>query len=194
VAAGVFAGTNIDDLVMLTVLFLQSRAAGRPRPVRIWVGQYAGIGALVAVSAVAALGLSIVPDEWVGLLGLVPFALGARGLVATIRARHAEGGPGRPPAVVASGALAVAGVTIANGADNISVYTPLLRTIGPADGLLTAAVFAALTAVWCLAGSWLGGRRPVVELIRRSGHWLVPAVFLLLGAVIVVQSGVPGLD
>ncbi|GIG89718.1 cadmium resistance transporter [Plantactinospora endophytica] len=188
-AVGLFAGTNVDDLIVLTVLFLSARAAGRPRPWQIWLGQYAGVGVLVLVSAVAALGLTILPDRWVGLLGLVPFALGVRGLVSALRAR----GNAEPPApVVATGLLSVIGVTVANGADNISVYTPTFRTIGVADSLLTVAVFSLGVAAWCLAGSWLGSHQKVVELVRRFGHWVVPIVFMLIGAVIVVESGVLG--
>ena len=86
-----------------------------------------GIGTLFAASAVAAAGLTVVPDEWVGLLGLVPFALGVRSLVATIRSRKQGEEPDTP---TAGNALTVAGVTIANGADNISVCTPLFRTVG----------------------------------------------------------------
>ncbi len=188
-AAGVFAGTNVDDIIVLTVLFLSSRAMGKPRPWQIWTGQYAGIGVLVAISAVAALGLTIVPDRWVGLVGLVPFGLGVRGLVKAIAGR---GGDEPPATVVATGALSVMGVTVANGADNISVYTPLFRTIGPADSLVTVAVFVAGVAVWCLAGSWLGSHRKVIAVVERFGHWIVPGVFMLLGVAIVVESGVVG--
>jgi cadmium resistance protein CadD (predicted permease) len=186
-AVAVFAGTNVDDLIVLTVLFLSARAIGRPKPWQIWVGQYAGIGVLVAVSAAAALGLTIVPDRWVGLLGLVPFLLGVKGLVAAVRARHDD----EPPAPTsATGPLSVAGITIANGADNISVYTPLFRTIGLAGSLITVAVFTLGIAAWCLAGFWLGSHRKIIDVVRRFGHWIVPAVFMLIGAVIVIESGV----
>lgn len=186
-AVGVFAGTNVDDIIVLTVLFLSARAAGRPRPWQIWAGQYAGIGVLVVVAAVAALGLTIVPDRWVGLLGLVPFALGLKGLVAAIRAR----GDDDPPAPgVATGLLSVVGVTVANGADNISVYTPMFRTIGLDGSLLTVGVFAVGVAVWCLAGAWLGSHRKVIEVVQRFGHWIVPGVFMIIGTVIVLESGV----
>jgi cadmium resistance protein CadD (predicted permease) len=179
-AAGVFAGTNVDDLVVLTVLFLSARASGRPRPWQIWAGQYAGIAVLVAVSVLAALGLGLVPDRWVPLLGLVPVALGVRGLIGAVRRSP---GDDEAPAV-AGNAVAVAGVTIANGADNIAVYTPVFRTIGPAGSVLTIAVFAVLVAVWCLASSWLGSHRRVIALVERYGHWLVPLVFIAIGAVI----------
>ena len=186
-AAGVFAGTNVDDIIVLTVLFLASRTAGEPRRWQIWSGQYAGIAALVAASTVAASGLAVVPDKWVGLLGLVPFGLGVRSLVATISSGDIGTEAGTP---VAGSALTVAGVTIANGADNISVYTPLFRTIGPSNSALTIAVFAVLAAVWCLAGSWLASHKAVIAVVERYGHWIVPAVFMLIGAAIVIESGV----
>ncbi|MBB5873872.1 cadmium resistance protein CadD (predicted permease) [Allocatelliglobosispora scoriae] len=184
-AIGVFAGTNIDDLIVLTVLFLAARATGRPRPWQIWVGQATGIALLVTASAAMALGLAAIPDEWVGLLGLVPLGLGIWGFVQVFR-----GGDEAEPPVVAAGALAVAGLTVANGADNIAVYAPVFRTLGLTGTLLTIGVFALLVAVWCAAGSWLGSHRAVVAVMRRHGHWLVPAVFVAIGVVIILESGV----
>jgi cadmium resistance transport/sequestration family protein len=187
-AAGVFAGTNVDDLIVLTVLFLAARASGRPKAWQVWAGQYGGIAALVLVSGLGALGLTLVPDRWVGLLGLVPLGLGVRGLIAA--ARRVEGDDESP--VVAGTALAVAGVTIANGADNIAVYTPMFRTIGVSGTVVTVAVFAVLVAVWCVAASWLGSHRRVIAVVERWGHWLVPVVFVAIGVVIVAESGVLG--
>ncbi|MDP9847775.1 cadmium resistance transporter [Streptosporangium lutulentum] len=179
-AAAVFAGTNVDDIIILTVLFLTSRAGGVPRPWQIVLGQYAGIAVLVVVSAVAALGLTVVPDRWVGLLGLVPFGMGVWGLI--------KKGNGDEAAPVASGVVSIAGVTIANGADNISVYTPMFRTIGLAPTLVTVAVFAVLVGFWCAAASWLGSHKKIISLVERSGRWLVPTVFMVIGVVIVAES------
>ncbi|WP_205315068.1 cadmium resistance transporter, partial [Nonomuraea lactucae] len=108
--------------------------------------------------------------------------------VAARRARDAGGESA--PAVVAGGALGVAGVTVANGADNLSVYTPLFRTIGPASTVVTGVVFAVLVAFWCAAGAWLGSHKKVIAFVERFGHWLVPMVFMVIGVVIVVESGV----
>jgi cadmium resistance transport/sequestration family protein len=186
-AVGVFAGTNVDDLIVLTVLFLSARASGVPRAWQVWTGQYAGIAVLVAVSALAALGLTLVPDRWVGLLGLVPVALGLSGLIGTFRGRDDDE---TPP--MASGAFPVAGVTIANGGDNIAVYTPMFRTLGIGDSIIVVVVFAVLVAVWCAAASWLGSHSAVIAVLARFGRWLVPAVFVLIGTVIIVESGVVG--
>ncbi|WP_428833337.1 cadmium resistance transporter, partial [Micromonospora coerulea] len=43
---------------------------------------------------------------------------------------------------MATGLVSMAAVTIANGADNVSVYTPVFRTIGLTNTLITLAVFA----------------------------------------------------
>ncbi|SCE85405.1 Cadmium resistance protein CadD, predicted permease [Micromonospora haikouensis] len=181
-AALVFAATNIDDVVVLTVLFVAARSTGRPRPGHIVAGQYLGIGALVAAAAVAAAGLLVVPDPWTGLLGLLPIALGVRALLA----RSDDDGP---PAVV-GGLLGVAGVTVANGADNIAVYVPVFRSLAPADALVWLVVFAALVGLWCAVAAGLGGHPAVVRWVGRVGHWLVPVVFVAIGALILVTSGV----
>lgn len=142
VAAAAVYATNVDDVLILAVLFLSSRAGGSPRPWQIVTGMYAGTGVLVGVSAAAAVGLLLVPDKWVGLLGLAPLALGVRGLIKATRAKPSDD---RPP-VVASGAISVMVLIAANGGDNLSVYPPLFRTLGVADSLVTAAVFAMLLA------------------------------------------------
>ncbi|MET7962919.1 cadmium resistance transporter [Micromonospora zamorensis] len=182
-AAVVFAATDIDDIVILTLFFVAARTTGRPRPWQIVVGQYLGIGALALASAVVAAGLLVVPDPWTGLLGLLPIALGVRAL----RASDDD----VTPAVV-TGTLGVAGVTVANGADNVAVYVPVFRALGAADSAVFLLVFVLLIALWCAAGAWLGGHPRVVRLVERAGHWLVPTIFIGIGVLILVSSGVLG--
>lgn len=180
-AAVVFAATDVDDIVVLTLLFVAARTTGRPRPWQIVAGQYLGIGALALASVVVAAGLLVVPDPWTGLLGLLPVALGVRALLD----RDAD----ETPAVVGS-TIGVAGVTIANGADNIAVYVPVFRALGPADSAVFLLVFVVLIALWCAAGAWLGNHPRVTRLVGRAGHWLVPAIFIVIGVVILATSGV----
>ncbi|MER7891156.1 cadmium resistance transporter [Micromonospora sp. NPDC094482] len=182
-AAVVFAATDIDDIVILTLFFVAARTTGRPRRRQIVAGQYLGIGVLALASAVVAAGLLVVPDPWTGLLGLLPIALGVRALLD----RDDEQAP-----TVVAGTLGVAGVTIANGADNVAVYVPVFRALGPADSAVFLLVFVVLIALWCAAGAWLGGHPRVVRLVERAGHWLVPAIFVAIGLVILVGSGVVG--
>ncbi|MEV6693055.1 cadmium resistance transporter [Micromonospora sp. NPDC051196] len=180
-ATVVFAATDIDDIVILTLFFVAARTTGRPYTWQIVAGQYLGIGALVLAAGVVAAGLLVLPDEWTGLLGLLPIALGVRALL---------GRDEEQAAPVVAGTLGVAGVTVANGADNVAVYVPVFRTLGPADTAVFVLVFVILIAAWCAAGAWLGNHPRVARLVERTGRWLVPVVFIAIGVLIVATSGV----
>jgi len=77
--------------------------------------------------------------------------------------------------------LAVAGLTIAAGGDNLGVYVPLLRRTEPALWPLYPVVFAGGVAVWCGLAVLLAGRRPVIAALERTGRWLVPVLFIGIG-------------
>jgi cadmium resistance protein CadD (predicted permease) len=180
-----FASTNADDIVVLTVLNMSSKMGGHPRGWQIWAGQYAGFTVLIAVSLAAAAGLVLVPARWLWLLGLLPLGLGLRRLAVAIRARH-RGEEASP--VVVTGLSGVMTLTIVNGGDNISVYIPVFRTSSAAGITLTVAVFMAATALYCLAGSWLAARQEVTQVIGRWGQWIVPAVFIGLGVYVLTMA------
>ncbi len=188
-AVGLFAATNIDDIVVLTVLFLASTRGSLPGW-KVVAGQYLGFIALVAISVVAAAGLTIVPDEWVGFLGLIPLGIGLYGLIRTLRRRGDDDDDDDDSAIRAVGLIGVAGITIANGADNISLYTPVFRTNPIPDTVITIIVFLVLVAVWCLVARLVGTHKAVTEALEKIEHWLVPAVFIGLGLYILIESGV----
>jgi cadmium resistance protein CadD (predicted permease) len=167
----VFAATNIDDLVVITVL-LGSKQVDRRR---LLIGQYLGIFALVAISAIAAIGLVIVPDRWVGLFGIIPLALGIRGLL-----QHGSHGP-----VIGTTTLGVTGITIANGADNFSVYTTIFRQERWSGTLTYIAVFAVLVPVWVAAAAFFASRQSIARILDQWGNRNVPIVFILIGVTLI---------
>lgn len=178
-----FAAATVDDLILVTALFTSSRATGRPRPGSIVAGQYIGFVVILGAALVAAGGLRAVPDRWVGLVGFIPIALGIRGLWRL----RGSGEDSRPPP--ASTVAAIAMVTFANGADDIGVFTPLFRSLQMIPGLLMALEFLLLIGLWCAVGALLGTHRAVVAALGRISHWLVPLVFISIGIVTLVNSG-----
>jgi cadmium resistance protein CadD (predicted permease) len=185
-AVVLFAATNVDDIVVLTVLSISSRASGQPRRWHIWAGQYAGLAVLIAVSLAAAAGLALVPLHWLWLLGLVPLALGLGKLAAAIRA-HRAGRQASPAAV--TGLTGVIGLTIANGGDNLSAYIPFFRTSSAAEIAVTVAVFLALVGLYCLASIQFATHQAVIQAVQRWGEWVVPVVFILIGFYIFSKTG-----
>jgi cadmium resistance protein CadD (predicted permease) len=189
VGVGLYASTNIDDIFLTMAFFADPRL----RRSAIVVGKFVGIGGLALVSAGAAAGSLVVPTEWVSLLGLVPLGLGIHALWANRRsAAEAEGGDGieRAPVAFAAQVGAVAGVTAANGGDNLGVYIPVFAKEFSAIPLYMA-VFAAMTVLWCMAGILLVTHPLVAGSIRRIARPLLPFVLIALG--LWILSGAIGL-
>jgi cadmium resistance protein CadD (predicted permease) len=178
-----FAATTVDDLIIVTTLFTAGRTTGRPRPLTIIAGQYSGFTAIIGISLTAAAGLRVVPDRWVGLLGLLPIAFGLWGLWRLWRSDKDS------RSTLASTVTSIAAVTFANGADNIGVFTPLFRSLGSTGAILTAIGFLALVGVWCALGALLGTHRAVIATLGRISHWLVPVVFIAIGVLILTTTG-----
>ena len=85
--------------------------------------------------------------------------------------------------------VAIALVTIANGGDNISVYTPLFATRSAYEVLAIGCIFAVLTAVWLGAAHSLVNHPKLGAPIRRHGHRVVPFVLIALGILILYEAG-----
>lgn len=185
-AAVVFVATDVDDLFLLVALFADPRFSAR----EVVIGQFLGIGALYGASVVASLVSVVVAGEYVGLLGLVPIGMGLAQLWRWGRDdRAAEDGERPPDSVGRWKALSVAAVTIANGGDNIAVYTPLLAARSGAEIAVFGIVFAALTAAWCIAARWIVSHPALRSPIDRYGHRVVPFVLIALGVLILVEAG-----
>jgi cadmium resistance protein CadD (predicted permease) len=178
VSAGIFASTNIDDLFVL-VGFFSDRSFSRRR---IIAGQILGIATIVAISLAAAFAALAFSPTRVGLLGVAPAVIGVGKLV---RLGNSEE-PRRP---MAGGILQVAAITIANGGDNIGVYTPIFANQRALEMTATVSIFAALTVVWCFVALWLVSHETLGKPVRRYGHILLPFVLIGLGGVILYRSG-----
>jgi cadmium resistance protein CadD (predicted permease) len=76
-AAGLFAVTNVDDILVLSLFF--GRSAGQHGAARLIVaGQYLGFAAIPAITVAAAYGATFLPESDVAYLGFLPLALGLR--------------------------------------------------------------------------------------------------------------------
>ncbi len=206
-----FASTNIDDIFILMLFFSQVNNVMKRRD--IIIGQYLGIGALTVISIVGALGVSVIPHEYVGLLGLVPIYLGIKTYVdykkerddSTAGEHECQDSQSHKfeditniqenrlitcvKSVINPSAIKVAAVTFANGGDNIGIYIPLFARMSLLGILVTLVIFILLTAVWCLAGLKLAEHPFIQKNIEKYKHIFEPIIFIGLGIFILMESG-----
>jgi len=187
-----FTATNLDDIVILLLFFSQVNAAFRQR--HIIAGQYLGFAALVFASLPGFFGRLIFPPEWIGMLGILPIAIGIGRLLNadTDDSEEAESEQSEPSAFssfLSPQTYSVAAVTVANGSDNISIYVPLFASSTLENLVVILGVFFTLVGVWCYAAYRLIQMRAIADSLTRYGNHLVPFVLIGLGVAILVQSG-----
>jgi cadmium resistance protein CadD (predicted permease) len=174
----------VDDLFVLLSLY----ASQHFRPRQILAGQYLGFATLVLVSIAASLVSLVLRPEHIGWLGLVPIAIGLRGLHALRRSTGSTDAVD-PVRSTVGNVLAVAGITLANGGDNIAVYTSVFANSGATTISIFCAIFVVMVAAWLAFARWLVSHPSLGKPIRRYGHIASPVVLILAGVYILYIAG-----
>lgn len=168
----VFASTNVDDILILMLLFSDHQFTPR----QVVMGQFTGILLLVGLSLIGSLAALFFP---VKLLALFPLFIGLKKLADLWT--NTVNTPTVPGHYRAAGSktLAVATLTFANGGDNLGIYTPLFATSTPRQITFLTLTFLLMTAVWCLVGYTVIQRSG--HQVQRAGRVLLPFVLIGLG-------------
>jgi cadmium resistance transport/sequestration family protein len=199
-----FIATNIDDIIILLLFFSQVDVNFRRR--HIVVGQYLGFTFLIIASLPGFFGGLVVPREPIGLLGLLPIAIGIKQLVSREKEIAQVQTVGRFKQTSSSNPIGsfllsvlnpqtykVAAVTIANGGDNISIYIPLFAGIKPASLAVILGTFFFMVGVWCAIAYLLTRQPTIAHILSRYGKHVVPFVLIGLGLLIMYDRGTFGL-
>ena len=186
-AFALFASTNVDDIFVLVGFFSDPRLHVR----EIVIGQYIGITVLFGASVAVSMFSLVIPSAYMGLLGIAPIMIGVKKLLDLYRSCDRTKASLEAP-LVSRGYMrttTVALVTIANGGDNISVYTPTFAIRSGHEIAMIALVFAVMTAFWCFIAHSIVNHPKLGAPIRRYGHRVAPIVLIGLGFLILFQSG-----
>lgn len=185
-AIALFASTNVDDVFVLIGFLSDPKFRARD----VVLGQYLGIAALFCVSVTASLFSLVIPRAYVGFLGVVPILIGMKRLFDLYRKRnatedslerHAGSGGGRT--------VTVAFVTLANGGDNIGIYTPSFAIRSGSEIAVIGLIFAVMTGMWCILAHWMVNHPKLGAPIRSYGQHTAPIVLIALGVLILYQAG-----
>jgi cadmium resistance protein CadD (predicted permease) len=174
-----FTITNIDDLILLSAYF----ALSSKHKTSIVTGQYVGIIVLIVISLSGVIIGEIVPSMYIRYLGLVPIAIGLKELWSYLsnQDKQDDNAP-----VSNLSILKVASITIANGGDNIGVYTPLFASLDSYIVPIYVVSFLILTALWCYLGYVLTRHHKIQEIMSKYKQFLLPLFLIALGLWILI--------
>ena len=195
VGVAAFIATNIDDLFILVFFF-----AAVPRfPIpQIVLGQYVGMGSLIAVSLLGSLISLVIPNNFLGLIGFFSIAIGIKELL-ELRKKNSNKSESTQEQKLLNKQqshnktkylpfLTVAAVTF-SGAEEVGVYTSLFATNNSVgDIIILVSVVMVLTAFWCFLAYYLVSRSFLEEQIRHIGSWVLPFLLIGLGIYILAES------
>jgi cadmium resistance transport/sequestration family protein len=187
-----FTATNMDDILILLLFFSQVNAAFRGR--HIVTGQYLGFAALVVASLPGFFGSMLLPRPLIGLLGILPIALGFNRLfdpnaeeeeeeVELESSQHSV-----LSSLLSPQTYSVAAVTFANGGDNIGIYMPLFSSSSLEELVVILGTFFSLVGIWCYTAYRLTRLPAIAQTLTHYGNQLVPFVLIGLGVLILVDS------
>jgi cadmium resistance protein CadD (predicted permease) len=191
IAIVLFASTNVDDVFVLVGFFADKRFHARDTV----LGQYIGITALFSASVAASLLSLVTPRAYIGLLGVIPVLLGGKKLFELYQQRdRTKDTLGHHSDANRNGRVTtVALMTVANGGDNIGIYTPSFAIRSAREIIVIALVFVVMTALWCFVAHAIVNHPKLGSPIRRYGHRVTPVVLVGLGVLILYQAGSFGL-
>lgn len=195
-----FSVTNTDDIFFLTIFFSQVNVSFRPW--HVVVGQYLGFTVIITVSLFGGL---IVPEAWVGILGLVPIAMGISRLVnwdkdeeeINVKIVSGESNRSRANTSVVSTLISVLNpqtynviaVELANGGDSIGTYVPLFASRDFISLGVIVCIFFVFMGVWCYIAYRLTNLPTVAQVLARFDKVLAPFVLIALGIYLLIENG-----
>lgn len=185
----IYISTSIDYLFILLIIF--SNVKRTPEVLQVYLGQYLSTGILVGISLIAAYVVNFIPQQWIiGLLGLIPLALGVRFAVVGEEEVEEEEISQRLLSSEGSNIIwTVALISLAAGGDNLGVYIPYFASTPPLYILVTIFVFFLGVGIFCRISQKLAEITAVNEVIERYEKIIVPVVFIGLGIYIMVENG-----
>ncbi|MEH2143485.1 cadmium resistance transporter [Nostoc sp.] len=192
--------TTFDDNLYLTAFFGKVNRSFRPK--HIVLGEFLGFTTLVCASLPGFFGGLIIPSTWIGLLGLLPIAIGISNFInrdeetETVQAVSVDLTPAKSrrqkKSLLATirdpQTYRVSAVTIANGGNNIGIYVPLFASSNlPSLGVILCACYFSVGA-WCLLSYNLTRNPLMTPALTRYGRKVFPFVLIYLGLSILIKS------
>lgn len=187
-----FISTGIDDLFILILHFLTMNEKFKKED--IFNGYFVGIGTVILISLLTSLGFILLPNHYIGFLGLIPIYMGIHTLfhIKALEIPIIETPTNRYTKFLGKyinqNVVKVAAVTLANGGDNIGVYFP---TFASAKHYIFIPIilFIVFAVLWVKLGYKLSEIKINSKRLKKYGYMLIPYILIILGIYIILKNG-----
>ena len=165
ITVAAFAGTNLDNVLLLIALLSASGIRRR----QVIGGYLFAMFLLLGISFAVGKAAELIPAGYLGYLGIVPFSLGIISLIRLIPGE--KSGPADPEPKLSSASSVFAATTLiqlSNSADTLATFSILLaESTLSADGLILChrTVFSEVQADRCRNGAY----RPLPYAVDPAG-------------------------
>jgi cadmium resistance protein CadD (predicted permease) len=181
ISAAAFVSTNLDNLLMLAALLAMTSS----RPLPVLAGYLFATVLVVGTALVIGRVGDLIDTRYAGLLGLIPIALGLRGLFGLLRG-SAQAGPERK---TSAGFWRTAALILPISGDSLAVYVSLLADTSPGLDAVATATLLVSALVFAGTAGLLVSRPGFGSRVGRLGQRLMP--WLMIGVGIYVLADTP---
>lgn len=206
IAFGAGLATTFDDNIYLTGFFGEVNRTFRPRHVA--VGEFVGFSVLLIISLIGFIAGLALPQQKIGLLGVLPILIGIQSLVVHWRSRddraenqqastrkfsNLRGFQSRQPSfhevLKDRQTYNVSAVTISNGSNNLSIYIPLFASLSLLKIMIVIPVLYGFVATWLFLSFHLTRAPGIALVLNRYSRAVFPFILIWLGYRILSDTG-----
>ncbi|KRN32501.1 cadmium resistance transporter [Weissella halotolerans] len=179
-----YVGSNLDDLVLVTLFYAQART--KKQKVNVVLAQFVVLTLVFVGSAFIAVALQQFHLSHLNLLGVIPLGLGLYSLAQYLRDREYRSTKSSESKINQVTFMEVFGITLANCGDNVGVYIPLFSNYSMSQLMVVVGMFIMLIFVWQLLGRWIADLPAVKQVILKYQSILMPTLLIILGIMILM--------
>jgi cadmium resistance protein CadD (predicted permease) len=185
VTAGAFIGTNLDNLILLVALHTRYRRQSRI----VTIGYFSGMLVIGAISVAIGAGGNFIPIESLGMLGVVPIALGIMALAQLFQTEQAK-----KNSSISSQAsrktifFSVMATQLSNGADSIITFSVFIADSTVASDYLIVLTFLTMICVFAWLAYYALKHHKLSEVLDRYGRYVTPFILILVGVYILSNT------
>jgi len=178
-----FLATNLDNLALLIGLSVRYP----DRRDHVAIGYLAAMLVVGGIAAAIGKAADAVPVHYLGLLGIVPVAIGLKGLFELFKGAES---PGKSRANGDGSVIALTLATqLGNGTDTVLTFSVLVADANDKADILIGAAFACMVAMFAISANVVTRHASLLHQVEHYSRRVMPFVLIAVGLFVLSNTG-----